>query len=277
VRQELQRLFGSPGEEQLVVSVYGAEDDAAVVATFDELMHSLKMHGGGASPRGLPDALVDAPDAALIERSLSVLAQEELKRRVLDQVLTTFGRRLIDPLGVVLDTGPEGAMMGELVRIRERLLADVEDLRVTNETRSILAGDVEQLLSDEYLAMLADNKERVQRPRVKKLAREILRLIGDNFHAALERWPRHAGAIAESAARRLDSKVTLRELPHLIRAQVVVGIEEFLWVETSAHIQGALAAMFRAHHDVADRAPTLEREAYREFAEGCWRLIASYS
>ena len=275
MKEELHRLFGG-GEERLVVSVYGGGDDAGVVATFDELMTSLEMHGGIA-PGGLPNALVDAPDAAMIERALSVLGQRDLKRRVLDQVLTTFGRRLIDPLGNVLDPGPDGLMMSELVRVRERLLADVEDLDATHETRSILAGDVRKLLSDEYLSMLADNEERVQRPRVRELAREILRMIGDCFHAALERWPSHAGAIASAASRRLDDKVTLRELPHLIRAQVVSGIEEFLWVETSTHVEGALAAMFRAHRDIAAKPPPLEREAYREFAEGCWRLIASHS
>lgn len=277
VRQELQRLFGSGGEDQLVVSVYGAEDDAGVVATFDELMHSLQMHGGGASPRGLPNALVEAPDAALVERALSVLGRPELQRQILDQVLTTFGRRLIDPLGHALDTSPEGSIMAELVRIRGRLLTDVHALKVTKETRAILAGDIGKLLGDEYLAMLGDNEERVQRPRVKKLAQDILRLVGDSFRSALERWPKHAGAIAASAVRRLDAKVTLKELPRLIRAQVVEGIEEFLWVETSADIEGALAAMFRAHTDIAERPPELEREAYREFAEGCWNLIASYS
>ncbi|MBZ0116277.1 MAG: hypothetical protein K8H88_04765 [Sandaracinaceae bacterium] len=277
VRSELQRLFGGGSDGQLVVSVYGSEDDAGVVATFDELMHSLHMHGGGPSARGLPDMLVQAPDAALIERALSVLGRQELQRQVLDQVLTTFGRRLIDPLGDVLDTSPTGAIMAALIRVRGRLLTDVRDLSVTSETRSILANDVAKLLDDEYLAMLADHEERVQRPRVKKLAQEILRLIGDNFHAALERWPRHAGAIAASAARRIGSQATLRELPELIRAQVVAGIEEFLWVETSAHIEGALAAMFRAHRDIVERPPVLEREAYHEFAEGCWTLIASHS
>ena len=277
VRRELYRLFGAgSGPGELVVSIRGAEgDDAAAVAAFDELMRSLAMHAGGAAAGGLPDARVATPDALMIERALLVLARRELQRELLDQILTTFGGHLIDPLTALLDAGPEGAIMARLVLVRQRLLGDLDDLAVTHETRAIVRGDVERLLGDEYLAMLAEHEERVQRPRARKMAQEILRVIANAFHAALARWPSHARALAQAARRKVGDEVPLRELPALIRAQVVTGIEEFLWVETSNDIQGALGAMFGAQRGILAEPPALERDAYRAFAERCWHLITS--
>ncbi len=276
VRRELYRLFGAGGgSEELVVSILGGEDDAAAVAAFDELMRSLAMHAGGSSGGGLPDARVATPDAKMIERALLVLARRELQRELLDHILTTFGGHLIDPLTALLDAGPDGAIMARLHLVRQRVLHDVEDLAVTHETRAVLAGDVEKLLSDEYLAMLAEHEERVQRPRARRMAQEILRVIANAFHAALARWPDHARAIARAARRRVGEEVPLRELPVLIRTQVVAGIEEFLWVETSNDIQGALSSMFGAQRGILAEPPELERAAYRAFAERCWQLITS--
>jgi len=276
VKRELYRLFGTAGVEgELVVSFYGGDDDAGAIATFDELMCSLEMHAGGVPGGGLPDARVDAPDADMIERTLRVLGRRDLQRALLDDILTTFGKRLIDPLTDLLDTGPDGAIMDRLQTVRARVLEDVRALGVTHETKKILLGDLEKLLRDEYLKLLADEEEKVQRPRVRALAQDILRMIADVFYAALSRWPTHAGAIAQAARRRVDEQVTLRELPVLIRRQVVDAIEEFLWVETSNDIEGALRSMFASQRGILAAPPTLEREAYREFAEGCWRLITS--
>ncbi len=276
VRRELVRLFGAGGgPEELVVSILGGDDDAAAVAAFDELMRSLAMHSGGASAGGLPDATVATPNAKVIERALLVLARRELQRELLDHILTTFGGHLIDPLTTLLDVGPDGAIMARLELLRQRVLHDVEDLAVTHETRDVLRADVERLLGDDYLAMLAEHEERVQRPRARKMAQEILRVIGNAFHAALARWPDHAAAIARAARRRVGDEVPLRELPVLIRTQVVAGVEEFLWVETSNDIQGALASMFAAQRGILAAPPALEREAYRAFAERCWQLITS--
>ena len=272
VQSELTRLFGGLGNRDLVVSVYGDDDDAGTVSTFHELMQSLQMHGGGGA-QAIQDTLVVAPDADTIERALLTLGQSELQRRLLDQVLTTFGRHLIDPLGDVLHAGPDGTLMNQLQTVRSRVLEDLSALRVTTETRSIVVADVEKLMSDEYLAMLAENEERVQRPRVRALAQQILRLVGDIFHKALARWPSHAKSIAHAVRRRIGGEVKLAELPHLLREQVLVGIEEFLWVETCNDIEGALASMFASHRDIAQEVPRLERAAYRQFASDCWTLM----
>ena len=260
-------------DRALVVSVYGDEDAEGTVSTFDELMRSFEMHGGAGAAVKFQDQLVEAPNVLTIERALLTLGQPELQRRLLDQVLTTFGHHLIDPLGAVLNAGPSGTLMGELKGVRERVITDLAALRVTAETRSIVEQDISKLMSDEYLAMLAEHEERELRPRVRELAQEILRLIGDIFHKALSRWPEHARSIAHAVRRRLSGEVRLAELPHLLRSQVLDGIEEFLWVETSNDIEGALHAMFASRRSIADKPPRLERSAYRAFAVGCWTLM----
>ena len=132
-----------------------------------------------------------------------------------------------------------------------------------------------KLLSDDYLAMVAEHEERVQRPRVTRLAQEVLRLIGGTFRRALLRWPDHADRIAGSISRRLGSDVDLRDIPVILREQITAGVEEFLWVETSTEIEGALRALFAQHQSAVTVAPApLERDAYREFAGACWQIIA---
>lgn len=277
VQQELVRLFGGMSDRDLVVSVYGDEDADGAVSTFHELMRSFEMHGGAEAAVAFQDSLVKAPDALTIERALLTLSQPELQRRLLDQVLTTFGHHLIDPLGAVLTAGPEGNLMRELTSVRERVIADLESLRVTAETRSIVIQDIRKVMSNDYLAMLAEHEERELRPRVRALAQDILRLIGDIFHLALSRWPSHASSIAHAVRRRLAGEVRLAELPHLLRQQVLDGIEEFLWVETSNDIEGALRAMFASRQGIADKPPPLERSAYRSFAVGCWKLLTEHA
>ena len=139
----------------------------------------------------------------------------------------------------------------------------------------MLLSDVEKLLNDEYLEKLAENEEKVQQPRVQNLAQSTLRLLGDIFYVALQRWPDHAEQIAMMVSRRMDRQVSLRKLPNLLREQVIAGIEEFLWVETSAEIEGALGPLYASHRDIAAEPPELKREFYRELAEGCWLLVAS--
>ncbi|MCA9577451.1 MAG: hypothetical protein R3B40_22095 [Polyangiales bacterium] len=277
VQQELARLFGGMADRDLVVSVYGDEDAEGTVSTFHELMRSFEMHGGENGRSAFQDAMVQAPNAVTIERALLTLGQADLQRRLLDQVLTTFGHHLIDPLGAVLDAGPDGTLMSELTAVRERVIADLAALQVTSETRSIVIQDISKLLTNDYLAMLAEHEERELRPRVRELAQEILRLIGDIFHKALGRWPEHAKSIAHAVRRRLSGEVRLTDLPHLLRQQVLDGIEEFLWVETSNDIEGALRAMFASRRNIADKPPRLERSAYKTFAVGCWKLMTEHA
>ena len=159
--------------------------------------------------------------------------------------------------------------------MRDLFLAQIADLKLTPESQQILSDDVRKLLSDEYLAMVAEHEERVQRPRVTRVAQEVLRLIGGTFRRALLRWPDHAERIAATISRRLSGEHKLGDVPTLLREQVTAGVEEFLWVETSTEIQGALRSLFAEHRDAVKVEPApLEREAYREFAAACWQIIA---
>jgi hypothetical protein len=237
------------------------------------MLASLRMYDDRFSERG--KVMVSAPNRATLARAMSVLGREEHQRRILNQVLTTFGRRIIDPLGEVLDATPEGSLMARLTMMRTFFLRQVADLKLTPESQQILSDDLRKLLSEEYLALVAENEERVQRPRLTKLAQEVLRLIGGTFRRALSRWPAHADSIAGAITRRVSGDVNLRDIPTLLREQITNGIEEFLWVETSTEIDGALRQLFAEHKSAAPGAPPrLEREAYREFAGACWQIIA---
>lgn len=267
--REIERLFGD-GDGMLVVTVAGGEEGAA--ETYRELMASLAYHHGAGTELG--DIMVDVPDKDTLAKSLRVLSQPALQRAIMDQLLTAFGKRLIEPLRKLLDPGPQGALMAELVRMRGGLIQHVAKLQITEETRMLLGADIEKLLSDEYLDMLAENEEKVQQPRVQALAQEILHLLGNIFYRALQRWPGHADQIALMVTRRLDGKVRLRNLPTLMREQVIAGVEEFFWVETSSELEGALGPLFASHRDIAAPPPSLDRAPYRELAEGCWALVA---
>lgn len=271
VSREIERLFGD-ADGLLVVTVHGG--DAGSNESFHELMESLSLFHG--DQESIADAVVDAPDANTLAKALRVLAQPALQRRIMDQLLTAFGKRLIEPMRDLLDPGPQGSLMTELVSVRLRILTDVARLRVTPETRGLLQNDIEKLLSDAYLEMLAENEERVQQPRVQALAQETLHLLGNIFYGALQRWPQHAEQIAHAVSRRIGTTVRLRDIPNLLRQHIVAGIEEFLWVETSSEIEGALGPLFSSHEDIAAAPPTLDRRPYRELAEGCWALVSEY-
>lgn len=255
----------------LEVTVHGGEEDAA--ETYRELMQSLAHHHGKAAPVG--DIVVDAPDAQMLAKALRVLSRPSLQRQIMDQLLSSFGKKLIEPLGAVLDPSPQGSLMASLVLVRSSIMSQVARLAVTRETRQLLSGDIEKLLNDDYLEMLAENEERVQQPRVQKLAQATLKLLGDVFYAALQRWPDHAEQIALMVSRRMERRISFRKLPNVLRDQVIAGIEEFLWVETSSEIEGALGPLYASHRDIAATPPTLERAMYTELAEGCWRLVSS--
>jgi hypothetical protein len=276
VVQEIHRLFDAGPEAGLVIRVYGDASGAVSAeadATFREMLASLRMYDDRFRTEG--PVLVQAPSRASLARAMKVLGKDEHQRGILNQVLTTFGRRLIDPMGDTLDVRPEGSLMARLGMMRDLFLAQIVDLKLTPESQQIVGDDLRKLFSDDYLAMVAEHEERVQRPRVTRLAREVLRLIGGTFRKALLRWPDHADTIAASIARRLSGEHQLRDVPTLLREQVMDGIEEFLWLETSTEIQGALRSLFAEHRGALTVEPApLEREAYREFAGACWRIIA---
>lgn len=272
VVKEIHRLFAGGPDTGLVIRVYGDASGAAS-DTFREMLDSLRMYDSRFNDSGA--VMVQAPSRASLTRAMSVLGREEHQKRILNQVLTTFGRRLIDPLGELLDHRPDGSLMARLGMMRDLFLTQIADLKLTPESQQIISDDVRKLLSDDYFAMVAEHEERVQRPRVTRLAQEVLRLIGGTFRRALSRWPDHADRIAGTIARRLSGEVSLREIPGLLREQITSGVEEFLWVETSTEIEGALRSLFAEHKSaVPAQPPKLEREAYREFAGACWQIIA---
>jgi len=276
VEAEIQRLFlAQSGGGNLVIRVYGEEGGAAEnIDAFREMLSSLRLYDYGTAAG---DVLVDAPNREILTRALGVLAKEQHQKRILDRVLTTFGRHLIDPLATILDTTPEGTIIPRLAVLRDVFLAQIAELKLTHETQSMMGDDIKRLLNDDYLAKVAEHEEQVQRPRVRRLAQQILRLVGSTFHNALRSWPEHAGRIASMVSRRMTGKVQLRDVPTLIRDQICTGIEEFLWVETANEIEGSLVPLFAEHKGLmTGPVPDLDRSLYAEFAEACWEIIAEY-
>ncbi len=269
VEQEVERLFGSDG---VVVRVLSDDpSQSARDAAFGELLDSLRMYG-------YTDAVtVEAPGIDAIYKGIVVLAKEHLQRQLFQRILLTFGGKVVNPLVAILDSTPDGvrARMNDL---RATLLATVAQLKISHETASLLRGDLEGLLSREYLEMLAEHEEKVQRPLAEKLAHEVLHLIGATFQRAFKRWPHHARTIADSVSRRMGARVSLRTSPTIIRDRIVEGIEDFLWVETSNELDGALRQLLLRYewNKLVDRpAPEIDRAVYREFAEACWDLVSS--
>jgi hypothetical protein len=276
VEAEIQRLFLAQSGSGLVIRVYGEEGGAAEnIEAFREMFNSLRLYDYGS---GSGEVFVDAPNSSVITRALNVLAREQHQKRILDHVLTTFGHRLIDPLAAILDTTPEGTIMSRLAVLRDLFLAQIAELKLTHESQDMLTQDLLMAFDDAYLRMVAEHEERVQRPRVRKLAQEILRLVGTTFHGALRDWPEHAENIAMLITRRMKGQVHLREVPTLIRGQICAAIEDFLWLETASKIESSLEPLFaRDSGLLSGPVPSLDRSLYREFAEACWEIIADYS
>lgn len=275
VKREVHRLFDPDHDSLLVIRVYGEDDQKGTDATLREMLASLKMYDE--RYREGTEVLVQGPSKTTLARAMAVIGREEHQREILNQVLTSFGRRLIDPLGGLIDTTPEGSLATRLSMMRDIFLAQIAGLRLTSESQQILTDDLKKLLCDDYLAMVAENEERVQRPRVTRLAQQVLRVVGATFRRAFERWPAHAEQIANSLSRRMQGEIPLRDLPVLLREQITVGIEEFLWVETATEIEGALRSLFADHRSAAPfDPPQVDRDSYREVAKTCWQIIAEH-
>ncbi|MFO0659052.1 MAG: hypothetical protein U0165_04380 [Polyangiaceae bacterium] len=280
VEAELERLFGKAEETGLVIEVVGehrSNSSPEAVQAFKVLLESLRMFDDRYAERSI-DIVVDAPDSMTITKALCVLAKEEHQKRLLDVVLTTFGRRLIDPLAAMLEQGPVGTLAIRLRDLRENIFNQVYDLHLTAESQQILLDDLAKLYTDDYLAMVAEHEERVQRPRVEQLAQRTLRLIGTTFYRALKRWPEHAALIAVAVTKRMSKKVSLRESPVAIRDHITSAIEEFLWVETCSDLEGALFQLFAEHRSVLPvESLTIDRELYTRFAQACWEIVSEHS
>lgn len=278
VERTIRALFNVAGnDDEVVVRVQGAGDSDERNEAFAELRDSLAMYNGGALTA---TALVVAPPSKdSLTRALSVLGKKHLQLRLFEKILATFGRTLVDPLAEILDRTPGGALVAHMDSLRAGLFDGVAALRLTQETQQILMGDLARLLSDDYLAMLAEHEEKVQRPRAKKLAQEVLQLVGSTFQRAFQHWHTNAAQIAESISRRFGARLQVGAHPALIRTRIVEALEEFLWVETSGELSGALSQLFaqRAYDGlVAEPHVEVQRDVYHQFAEACWDLIAEY-
>jgi hypothetical protein len=272
VEQEIVRLFGTPAETGLVIRVHGEDvTRSGRIEAFRELLGSLTIYDFSSEKQ------VEPPDVEALTAALTVIGEPRLKRRVFERILLTFGRHLVEPLGKIVDTTPEGLLLVNMTQIRDNLMAWIARLRLTQETQDKLTTDLRAVLSDEYLAELAEHEEKVQRPRVTELAKDILRLIGGVFERAFRNWPQHARTIADSVVRRMSSSMTLRESPVVIRDRIIEALEEYLWIETSTELSGAVHQLFqqpRYHGLLAGGPPDLKRSSYRQFAEACWNLIS---
>jgi hypothetical protein len=277
VEHTIRTLFSAADNNDLVVRVQGAGDIEARNDAFGALLDSLAMHNGGAL--NATALVVAPPNKQSITRALSVLGKKHLQLRLFEKILLTFGRTLVDPLAVILDRAPGGPLLTHMASLRLRLFEGVGALRLTEETQQILMGDLGQLLNDEYLTMLAEHEEKVQRPRVKKLAQEVLQLVGSTFQRAFQHWHDNAAQISESVSRRFGERLQLGAHPMLIRTRIVDALEEFLWVETSGELSGALSQLFaqKAYQGLVTKPHIeIERGVYHEFAESCWDLIAEH-
>jgi hypothetical protein len=272
VEQEIVRLFGNPAESGLVIRVQGEDlTHSGRIEAFRELLGSLTLYDFSSEQR------VEPPDADALTAALAVIGELRVKRRVFERILLTFGKQLVDPLGKILDTTPGGVLLANMTSIRDNLMAWIARLRLTQESQDKLTRDLRGLLSDQYLAGLAEHEEKVQRPRVTELAKEILRLIGGVFERAFRNWPQQARTIAESVVRRMSAGMTLRESPTVIRDRIIEALEEYLWIETSMELTGAVQQLMQqAQYQglLSGGPPEVKRSSYRQFAEACWDIIS---
>lgn len=277
VEQEITRLFGDPNETGLVITVHGGEDsEDGRNEAFRELLQSLAIYDFQNQATAVS---VKPPDLETMTKALAVLGQPYLKRRLFERILLTFGKRIVEPLGRILDTTPEGLLLERMSVLRDTMLNWIADLELTLETQTILTGDLRKLLSDDYLAMLADHEEQVQRPKVTELAQEVLHIIGTTFERAFRQWPKHARTIAESVSRRMGAHISLSESPMVIRERIIEGIQEYLWIETGTELQAVLTQVFsqpRFAGLTKDGVPELHKESYRSFAEACWDIVSEH-
>jgi hypothetical protein len=276
VEQELLRLFGATGNPNLVVRVQGAGGSEERSLAFEELKRSLAMYQAVGPNAQL---VIKPPDVSTIARALSVLTEKNLRHRLFERILSTFGRDLVDPLARILDRGNGGPLLIRMTDLRAKMLEGVSDLNLSHETQEVLLADLSRLLGDEYLAMLAEHEENAQRPRVKKLAQEVLHLVGTTFQRAFLHWPAHAERIAQRVHRRFSATMALGEQPVAIRTHIVGAIAEFLSVETSAELSGALSQLFSQSAYaglIESSAIHLDRKTYDDFAQACWEIVADY-
>lgn len=249
--------------------------DPAMRAAIRELTQSFAMHGGSIAPG---DTRVGAPPAATIRTALRALTDPEARRRALGAALSIFGRRVVAPLEALL-TSRQASPAARLAMFREQLRAQVAALPLASETQRILRTDLDAMLTDEYLAMLADNEERTLRPRLTELARRVLDVLAGTFHRALDRFDANVDAVGDRVVRRIPPQMPLRDLPGALKRGFVDAVADYLTVETGSELRGALATLSRQYADVVPAGESLAfaDEWYADLAVACWDVIAQFS
>jgi hypothetical protein len=240
-------------------------------AAVHELTQSLKMHGSGSSLKAVQ---VAPPDARTLRRALAVLGDPRARRHVLESALEIFGRRVIDPIAHALEPGE---LLPRLRAFRDRVHQESKQLRLHGDAAKVLYGDLEKLLGDEYLGMIAEYEERSVRPRLRTLASQVLDILGHVFHRAFRTFADNGDAIAARILRRIPASMPLAELPGRLHDGFVISITDFLESETRADLDGALHTLGRTHADVlGERRFVLPDDGYRELASSCWNVMTSY-
>jgi hypothetical protein len=252
----------------------GDEVDEGTRAAIRELTQSLAMHSGVTVPG---DAVVAAPPRETISRALHALADPIARGKALGAALSIFGRRVVAPLERLLAARNSGPT-ARLVQWRAALRNGLADLRLAHETTQILRGDLARVFTDEYLHMLGENEEKTLRPRLAELAHRVLDVLASTFHRALDRFGANADRVAIGIVRQLPRSMALRNLPSLVKQGFVAAVGEFLAVETSADLRGALHTLSGQYSDVVPAGQPLgfADEWYRDLAQECWDVIATY-
>ena len=78
--------------------------------------------------------------------------------------------------------------------------------------------------------------------------------------------------------RQLPKTMTLRDLPSLLKVGLVNALSNFLAVETSAELSGALNTLSTQYADVVpeERRLAFAEKWYRDVAAECWDVIGTY-
>lgn len=271
----------TPSGQNLVIKIGGVSIESPsnldrdeveqMRAAVQELKQSLQMHGSASS---LMAVQVGPPDVRTLRRALAVLGDPRARRNVLESALEIFGRRVIDPIAHALEPAE---LLPRLRVWRDRIFDESRALRLHGDAATVLRGDLEKLLGDEYLAMIADYEERSVRPRLRTLASQVLDLLGHVFHRAFRTFGDHGEAIAVRIVRRVPDSMPLAELPERLRSGFVVSIADFLESETRAELEGSLHTLGRTHSDIlGDRRFVLPEDGYAELAGSCWNVMTSY-
>jgi hypothetical protein len=271
------RVVVKIGGQALTTGLGGTADgeiDESTRAAIRELTQSLAMYSGVTVPG---DAEVSAPPLETISRALHALADPVARGKALGAALSIFGRRVVAPLERLLaarDSGPTA----RLIQWRAAVRNGVTDLRLAHETTQIIRNDLDRVFTDEYLHMLGENEEKTLRPRLAELAHRVLDVLASTFHRALDRFGSNADRVAVGIVRQLPRSMALRDLPSLVKHGFVAAVGEFLAVETSADLRGALHTLSGQYSDVVPSGQPLgfADEWYHDLAQECWDVIATY-